>query len=272
MRRITAVLAALAILILSGCIQADMLISVEPDGSGTITATYTMATQQYEMMSGMSEGEGDLFNEDELRSGAEQMGAGVTFVSADPIETDTQRGVEAVYAFEDINTVTANIMSSNDMDLDSFENIRFSFTPEDGGTLTIMLPSEPEGEVTPDEVDLDGLGMMKGMMAGMRVSMKVEIEAGIAEVNTRNVDRNVITVMSLDFDEVAADDDNLTEFMEYQKYGSRIAGLAGVTYAENNPIVVRFGAGGGGFPLWYIGIAAAVVLLIGGIVVVVKKK
>jgi hypothetical protein len=213
-----------------------------------------------------------MFDEAGMRAGAGQLGEGVTFVEFEPFENDTHQGVEAVYAFEDINTITANVMPGEDMDVQAMANVRFSFSPEDGGSLTIMLPEEPEGEPTAEEVDESSFGMMRSMMAGMKLSMKVEIEAGIADVNTRNVDRNVITVFSMDLDEIAADDDNLRTFMQYQNYGSRISGLDGVVYAENNPIVVQFGTGGGGFPLWYIGVGAAVLLLVIAIVVVVKRN
>ncbi|MFC1499788.1 hypothetical protein ACFL6T_02070 [Candidatus Zixiibacteriota bacterium] len=275
MRRYGGILVLLTALLVSGCMQAELLVKVKSDGSGTIETSVGMAKTQFAMMAEMAEmgGEGeDPFSEDTAREGASQYGEGITFVSYEKVDDEDMIGMRAVYAFEDINTVAASPMASQeDVEAKSMEQVQFSFDPADGGTLTVIMPGDPPEEAEPNEVEEGSLGMMKGFLAGMKMTMKLEVEPGIASVNTRNVDGNVITLFEFDFDVIAADDDNLKLFMENSNSGPQLAGVDGVSYVQENPIIVKFGAGGGGFPILYIGIAALLIIFVVGVVMAKKK-
>lgn len=122
--------AILAALLLAGCFQSEIVISVKPDGSGTVTETMlmskTMVDQMKQMVDGFGKGFGeaakeagsnakgtaevatsskgfDLLDEKKLKEAAAKMGEGVTFVSAKKHSTDKGEGYIAKYAFTDIN-------------------------------------------------------------------------------------------------------------------------------------------------------------------------
>ena len=82
---------------------------------------------------------------------------------------------------------------------------------------------------------------------------------------------NVVTLFEIDFDTIAEDDDRLMEFMRSSNDGAAIAGLTGVTYVTENPLVIGFGEGSG-FPIWYAGIRALLIVLVIGVVVALKTR
>jgi len=264
----------LAAMALSGCMQMEMLVRVNADGSGTIETTMGMSKATLGMMGEMPTGDDDPFSEETARSNAARYGTGVSFVSAAKIDNEEMIGLLAVYDFEDINTVSATPTGGQgDVEAQSMEAVNFTFDPADGGTLTVIMPGQEAGEATENEVDESGLGMMKGFLAGMKVSMKLEIEAGIASINTSRdfVEGNMVTLFEIDFDTIAESDENLMEFMKNSNSGSAIAGIDGVTYVAENPLVIEFGAGGG-FPVLYVGIGLLLAIFVAGIVVAMKKK
>jgi hypothetical protein len=130
------VLSALAVAILfAGCFQSEVVVSVKPDGSGTITETMLMSKATVDQMKQMMEGFGkglpdatdeaakkrdpdakvtktetpsptkgfDLLDEKKLKEAASKMGTGVTFVSAKKLSNAKGEGYIATYAFTDIN-------------------------------------------------------------------------------------------------------------------------------------------------------------------------
>ncbi|HXX56715.1 MAG TPA: hypothetical protein VEI96_01795, partial [Thermodesulfovibrionales bacterium] len=117
-------LAVAAAASLTGCITFLTDIKLRGDGSGTMVQTMTMnPAQMKEMMesiarqmgASVTESKSDAasdskegspkasdegpFKEDILKGKAVDMGAGVTFVSAEKIDTKTAAGVRVTYAF-----------------------------------------------------------------------------------------------------------------------------------------------------------------------------
>jgi hypothetical protein len=265
----------LAAVALSGCMQIEMLVKVDSDGSGTIETTMGMSKATFGMMGEMQSGDDDPFSEESARNAASDFGEGVTFLRAEKIDNDEMVGMRAVYEFTDINTVRAKPnLDQEGMEAGAMEAVTFSFDPADGGILTVMLPEPDPGESEENEVDESGLAMMKGFLAGMKISMKLEIDPGIGSINTsrRYVEDNVVTLYEIDFDTIAEDDDNLMEFMKSSNNGPAMAGITGVTYMDQNPVVIGFGSGGLGFPIWYAGIGVLVIGLVIGLVVVLKRR
>ncbi|MFC1529951.1 hypothetical protein ACFL6R_04445 [Gemmatimonadota bacterium] len=274
MRRYGGIMVLLAAMALSGCMQMEMLVKVNSDGSGTIETTMGMSKATMGMMGEMPTADEDPFSEEAARSNTAEFGEGVTFLSAEKIDNDEMIGLRAIYEFDDINTVSATPAGGQEgMEAGAMEAVTFNFDPADGGTLTVIMPGDEPGEETDNEVDESGLGMMKGFLAGMKISMKLEIDAGIASINTSRsfVEGNVVTLFEIDFDTIAENDDNLLEFMKSSNSGSAIAGIDGVTYVDENPLVIGFGAGGG-FPIWYAGIGVLLIGLVIGVVMAMKKK
>lgn len=159
---------------LVGCLQADTLIKVKPDGSGTIEETFMMSKEVVGLMTGMMEqmtegmaepGEEPpaeqpeqkqvkdafkLFDEAKLKQEAGAKGEGVTYVSGKAISTDTFEGYSAVFAFADINKLTLNQNPSDSVPSDPSANgsekkeeyVTFHFTKGAPATLMVKLPEE----------------------------------------------------------------------------------------------------------------------------------
>jgi hypothetical protein len=127
------VLSALAVAVLfAGCFQSEVVVSVKPDGSGTVTETMLMSKAMADQMKQMAEGFAkgfsdsadeaakkadpgakvttetsakgfDLMDEKKLKEAASKMGNGVTYVSTKKISNAKGEGYVATYAFTDIN-------------------------------------------------------------------------------------------------------------------------------------------------------------------------
>jgi hypothetical protein len=128
--------------VLAGCFQVETVVSVKPDGSGTVTETMLMPKAMVEQMKQMTEGFAkgfadaakeadpnakvtktetppskgfDLLDEKKLKEAASKMGTGVTFVSAKKISNDKGEGYVATYAFTDINQLRIDQNPSDNM-------------------------------------------------------------------------------------------------------------------------------------------------------------
>ena len=133
----------LAATLLSGCFQVETVVSVKPDGSGTVTESVMMPKSMLEQMKQMTEGFAkglgeaakaadpnakvpadatasaskgfDLMDEKKLKEQASKMGSGVTFVSAKKVTNDKGEGYVATYAFTDINQLRIDQSPSDNM-------------------------------------------------------------------------------------------------------------------------------------------------------------
>jgi hypothetical protein len=276
MSRIRLLSLATGLLLLAGCMQVEMVFKVRSDGSGTLTTRMTMAKDG--PASSMAEMGGEVampFTEAGARQAAAQYGPGVTFVRAREIDKGDLVGVETLYKFDNISTVQAAPMSEGQgaVSITASENVRFLFSPEGFGRLTITVPAQ-EGTVDTEELSDSDINMqaamLKGMLAGMHIKMSVEIEAGIADANIRNVSDNVLTIYEFDFDRLAADDQNLKDYIRYQNDPARARTIPGFGYPENNPIIIQFGEASASLPIWVFYILGG--LLVIGLIVLVATK
>ena len=161
-----AVLASLVIF-LTGCIDVQMKVNLNPDGSGTIEETVLMSGELVEMMKsfalmGNEEGEEgeeeafSLYDQKELMNEALEYGEGVTLLNSEAVSIDGMEGYKAVFKFDDINKIKLDAnptdkMPSGEMEMedeDGFdeeeeEPIRFSFSEGNPSSLKIMMP-EPD--------------------------------------------------------------------------------------------------------------------------------
>jgi hypothetical protein len=198
---------------LTGCFQIERVVSVKPDGSGTLTETIiipkAMLAQMKEMTEGFAKSFGDAAgpggaaapapapkspadpDEAKLREQASKMGEGVTFVSAKKVATANGEGYAATYAFTDINKLKLNQDLSDsvpggspgiDVQESKPEIIAFQFTKAKPSQLTITMPvatsaeqEEKKDEAKPDESFPGGEEMAMTMMKEMFKDMRVTL-------------------------------------------------------------------------------------------------
>ena len=119
MPRIAAVL--VLTLVCSGCLKSTTVISVRPDGTGTIVQETGLSPEALAMLQGFAGaaagqkgGSPEIFGEAQAKKAASTMG--VRFISGEPIKTAELEGYRARYAFDDISKVTVKMdQGTNDL-------------------------------------------------------------------------------------------------------------------------------------------------------------
>lgn len=231
-RALLAPLCLVALLLFSGCFTYDTLVTLRPDGSGTLVQVFSLSGPMLEFMTMFSDEETELpdfCDQDELTAQAATMGAGVTLVSAEPLDAEDFVGCRATFAFEDINTLSIDQdpgkrmpegMNEAEEEDKEFTPVTFSYTP--GGMLTINVPQNyTQGdEPDPNEPPADStqqamqLQMMREMFKGAHLRLALRAESGLAETNATYVEDDTITLMEIVFDTLMEDDETLLTINE----------------------------------------------------------
>lgn len=237
--------AAVLVMMLSGCLQINMAISLNPDGSGTLDETVVMKSDMLAMMAGMAASGQDadtskpfsLYDPAQLKQDAAKMGAGVTLKSSEPVQNDFGSGYHAVYAFSDISGVQVNQNPSsmlpsqmtNSMEgempgasSDSSDQMVFSFTRGNPSTLQISFPAQTTGNSgsasgadngasgasAGDQsggMDDQTLAMMQQFYRDMKFTVTMSFNNSIVDTNATYRSGNRITILDMNFNDLLAD-------------------------------------------------------------------
>ena len=272
--RIVAVSALSALL--AGCFNSTTVISVKPDGSGTIEQTTTMSpqalAQMQQMTGGMGQGAGKpagFLNEPDLRAAAPRMGEGVTFVSATPIHTADAEGTRAVYAFTDITKLRmdqkppaaaggAGAMAMPGGAAPEDMLFRFAKTPAGTSRVTVVFPEakvdqarkaaqaqQAQPAAAKDPMQAAALAMAKQMLNGMKISIALQPAGRIVKTNSPFVQGQQVTLLEIDMGQLMADETILQKLQGAASLEDAKAMLKGVKGVKLNPdreVSVEFAA------------------------------
>jgi hypothetical protein len=226
---------------LAGCLEFDILIKVNPDGSGTVEQTVLMNKAIVSQMEEMAKSFGakeeknkkgfSLIDKKKLVEEAKSMGKGVRFISAKPLSTKDQMGYISYYSFKDINTLMVKQDPSGKVPIEQEseqsppeEPTKFSFKPGTPATLVIHSPgksfapdsaSDGSKESQPEADDTSGLETMMEMMKGFRMSFVVECNGTITETNATNVNGSKVTLLDINFEQLIRNRDKFKEISMY---------------------------------------------------------
>ena len=202
-----------AALALSGCFQFRTLLHLAPDGSGTIEETVLFSDLVRSMLP--VDSTQALYDEAALRARADSFGTGVRFVRVDSMAENGYTGYQAVYAFDDVNTVrllpsTGEGSGLSGESQSSIPALAFAYTP--GRELRVTVPREAAAE---DATPLDSAAvaakveeirqqvqqsaLLRGFMNDARLAVVVELPAPVASTNARYVEGGVLTLVDLHF-------------------------------------------------------------------------
>ena len=221
---ITMVGAAALALLTTSCLQQETTLSLNKDGSGTITETTILGAQMLAMM-GAAGGEGgdpldQMIAQAKVKSdeAVAKMGEGVTLKEVKKLNKGGKKGLITVYEFKDINKLKYAFGSSlgDDEGGEDKEPLDISYK---NGVLTINNKYEKakEGEQpAKPEMSDQQLAMAQQMMGDMRMALKLEFPGGIAETNAQHQDGNKVTIMDIDFGKLMAQEGKFKEFMKAQ--------------------------------------------------------
>ncbi len=269
---------------LTGCITFLTEIKVRGDGSGTMVQTMTMNPEQMkEAMEGIAKqmgatteskedskkdsskpAEESPFKEDDLKGKAADLGPGVTFVSAEKIDTKTAAGVRVTYAFKDINQLAVNpkpeaAIGTAGAGASSQDALKFRFNrmPNGNAVLTVVFArSKPEAKeqtstppppASPEE-SAQQMAMMRQMFKGLHMGMSVDVEGKVVKTNSPYVEGSKVTLMDIDFDPLLSDEEgfkSLSARMEAARGDERktmeaLKGIKGLKVVTDPEISIEF--------------------------------
>ena len=258
-----------ALLVAAGCMQGQRVIKVNADGSGTIVDTVSLGEQAREMMGAMSEmdkstpAEKKAKKTAKLKAIAEGMGPGVSVSSFEP---SVKNGPEKVtYAFSDIGKIKIDATpdsTENDSTSEAKDPLSFRFEKKGGSSVLTVLGAGPKpGEKKADEPGDDKTGkeaaeaaskmqapamvMMKTMMKGLKMTTVVEVNGHVVKTNAAHVEGPRVTLLDLDFDQIAADEANVKKFSEAgddpkSMDPKLLAGLKGIKVQTVPEVTIEF--------------------------------
>jgi len=214
-----------------GCLEFDILVKVNPDGSGTVEQTVLMNKTLIHEMKEMTQSFGgqdgtkgngfNLIDKKKLSEEAQAMGKGVRFSHVSEISNADQEGYTAYYTFDDIAALSINQsptgktpISQKSDESTQKEPLIFTFTKGIPATLIIHqtehaikpdINKEETEESQPEMNDTSDIEMLMSMIKGFRLSMVLQVNGTILKTNATNVDANRVTLMEIDFQQLIRD-------------------------------------------------------------------
>jgi hypothetical protein len=227
--------------LLGGCIDVEKVVTIKPDGSGSVTETVVLtreAIASLKQIGGQltarpgvaskakpAEDGFQLLDEKKLRAAARSMGKNVTLLSAKKISTPKGEGYTAIYGFTDIADLKLDQNPLQSMvkidagdeergvespdgkkDEERAENITFDFTKGVPARLVVRLPREVATETVPRAEDDDPMSeqMVQQMLKDMRVRISIRAEGTITETDAEFHHNAQVTLMEIDFNKLLA--------------------------------------------------------------------
>lgn len=256
-------------IILSGCIDVNYKMTLQPDGSGIIEETVYMNAAMVQMIKGfMAMGNQDgeqeefsLFDEVELRNEAMEMGEGVEYVSGEKLQDNGREGYKALYTFTDVNKIKmdqdvsdkAPSMGEEEEEI-AEDDITFTFTKGSPATLIINMPEDKEDDSAveqeePEEIETDDseewAEQVKGMMKDFKILIQLEFDGDIIETNASYVEGSTITLVEMSFEQLLDDPEFFSKLKSlddatYDETRDVLEELPGIKFETNEKVKVIF--------------------------------
>jgi hypothetical protein len=249
----------------AGCFQMTTIVHVNGDGSGTIdhslvvTKAALAQLRQFSVLSGGRGGQSiDFVSEAQARKMAESLGAGVTYVSSEPVNTPIGEGRHSVYAFADINTLRISPAPEAPGGI-SVKTQAFS---TDNGTITCSFTRDPNGNailaINLPELNLQSalgnantgdagisqqLAMVRALLAGARVVIGVEPAGALVKTTSPFVDGPRVTLLDVNLDQVLANEGliaNVQAARTPEETKAALTGVPGLRIILDRTVTIEF--------------------------------
>lgn len=247
-------------LLLTSCVEYNVKVKVNPDGSGTVKETVLMGKAMVSMLNALAAwGEDtekiEFYNEDDLIKQARSMGKGVKFVKGEKLSKKGREGYEAVFKFDDITELridqepNSKLPSEMNGEMSDDDPITFGFTKGNYSTLTINMPGEFEPEDFDmgyeEEEETEEFEELKDMLKDLRILIEVEVNGDINSTNATFTDGSTVTLMQFDMGEIL-DDPTKFEYLKNKKPQTKeevkelIEEIPGLKVELENKVTVKF--------------------------------
>lgn len=265
MKNIIRILVVLAVSCgLAGCFQVDQVVTLSPDGSGTLEETFMISRRIAESMASLTAGmdgqpagpEGvgaapkqqqSFFKDDEIKKRAEGFGKGVTYVKMERLANKDFEGYRALYSFKNINMLrldqkSPGMSSRNEQEGGAApKGTEFVFTPGKtamlvvkqhagttpapaGNAVAVTAKGAPAETAPVKESSPEELAMVRQMFAGLRFSTTLVIKGKVVDSNATYRSGSTITLAEVDFGKILDKPDVLAKMTTVQP-GDQAAAL-----------------------------------------------
>jgi len=247
MRALRVVLLAACAALSSACFQMTTVLKVNGDGTGTIEHRMlytTAALAQLRQFAALGGGRGQLIT---------SIGAGVSYVSSEPITTAIGQGRQTTYAFTDVSHLQISTQPAAPGGLTirtpafstESEKITFSLTRDPAGNAVLQInvpePNFLEALASPNATAQ--IGMIKTALAGARVLLAVEPAGAVVRSSSPYVEGPRVTLLEVDLDEVLKDETLLPRLQAAttpDEAKAVITGAAGLKINLDRAITIEF--------------------------------
>lgn len=257
---------SIILLVLNGCIQVETDLNVNKDGSGTIEETVLLSNEVVNMLkdfigafSDSSKSDGfKIFNEEELKSKAEDYGQGVEYVSGIEINEGDYQGFKVVYAFNDLNTIKLSPDPDNKISIgdeqvnDKEEQEYYQFKFEKGESPEIIISSinnnlnveESDNGSDTESQEVEDSTFI-GMMKGMKININLFIDGQITETNAAFKEDNKITLLGIDFSKIFNDPEAFAKLKQenpgsLKEFQEAVKNIPGIKVETGYPLTIKF--------------------------------
>jgi len=265
-RRLRGVAAMVAAVACTACLDTSTLVTVKPDGSGTIQQRILVSTDGLEdALGGMGfKSKGGSTKKSgppkvgDLRADAEKIGDGVELVSVEPVTAPAGfQGAVATYSFPDIRKLRVDefLTPGQGAEPSKGDDARTAFTftktPDGTALLSIVFDEKPKKKAKGDTAapkggpgldDAKTREMVRTLFRGFKVGLEVEVAGDIVRTNADHVNGRRITLMAFDMDALLADESKLKHLdkvlspdVSLAEARPLLAGIEGIKI--NKPIV-----------------------------------
>ena len=237
---------------LCGCIDSATVMTVNPDGSGTVVQTTYMSPAVEQMMQGMAAGMGSTtpaaspekasLDPEQYKRQALEMGKDVTFASAKEVKKqDGSTGTEVTFSFQDVTKLGLSTVpkapqgpaGAQPQPAEPPSTVTFGFTKGATPTLVINMPKPKASQPPrPDGIPAEGaaqppsqeeIAQMKQMLEGFRFRIQVKVGGVITKSNATYVEpgpggkKQVVTLLDMDMGKLIQDDASSKKFFAMGK-------------------------------------------------------
>jgi len=228
--------------VLCGCIDSATVMTVNPDGSGTIVETMYMSAAFEQMMQGMAAGMGGgapaesplkhNLDPEQYKKRVPEMGEGVTFDSVKEVKkADGSKGTEAKFLFKDVTKLhlsteakgPENESTPQQQPAKKASTVTFGFTKGATPTLVINMPKPKAEQQAPGAdgvpardtgktMSEEEMAQMQQMFDGFRFRMQVKVAGAITKSNATYTEagpdgkKQVITLLDMDIGKIMKDE------------------------------------------------------------------
>lgn len=253
----------------TGCLEVNTTIHLNKDGSGTLEESVLMSSQVVQMISAFAtsfdstaadSNKFSLFKEDQLIADTVKYGSEVKYVSGKEVKENGKEGYNVVYSFSDINKLKINQNPNSKIDMEgvefeedtAHEFLHFDFTPGEPASLTIIMPSIKDQEVSNEapsqdttSVNTEGMDELLKLMKDMRIALNLDVNGSITETNASYVKGSNVTLFDIKFNELLDNPEKLKMFKQenpknLEEIKKIVENLPGIKVELNNPVKIRF--------------------------------